>query len=73
MKVGEIWIMKKDVLKDYNTAYAEDEDEDTHQEDTKVEILNLKDDYVYFIYLFGGTTEKLTRNEFLTDYEKIYD
>jgi len=74
MKMGEIWIMKKDVLKDYNDTYEEESgDEGASQEETKVEILDIVDDIIYFVHIFTQATESLSRTAFLIDYEKVYD
>ena len=66
--------MKPHVLREYNDAFRREFDEDeTFQEDTKVEILNIQEDTIEFKYLFSNLFEKLARTDFTDDYEKVYD
>ena len=77
MKIGEIWIMKKRILKEYNDAYygypESDKEDETEQEDTKVEIVDLSDDRVWFVYEKSAQFNDMGREDFVEDYEKIYD
>lgn len=74
MKIGEIWIMKKRILKEYNKSYQEYLGEAAPtQGDTKVEIVNIDDDKVWFIYKGSAQFSDLDREDFVEDYEKVYE
>jgi hypothetical protein len=80
VKIGEIWIMKKRILKEYNDAfhdayydYPDSREEETEQKDTRVEIVDLSDDKVWFVYEASAQFSSLDREEFVEDYEKVYD
>ena len=69
MKIGEVWIMKGHTFEFYQGVYQED---DGVIQNTKVEILDIVNDIVYYMYLFNTQTDQCPRKEFLEDYEKVY-
>jgi len=78
MKVNEIWVMKKHIIGEYDKMYDDIDKNDlsfvkkSTTESTKIKILDIIGDTIFFVYIYSGNTCKLNRKKFISEYEKFY-